>query len=1034
MLLLGAASVVLGLAGLAALRLPAVQLRILRWAAEAGEGWRLNVARVSVGLGGGEVRGLDFSMPGIVASTEPGVVVRVRPGRFLFGGRELHVERAEAEGVRIVVTPSEMETDTGAGAGEEPFAGVLAELSSPLPWVLGVARIGAEIVVRDDGAEVATARVRIEGGGVSAASVGEFEYDWEAASRLLPPGPEAVVRSRGTVRVKQNASHGVAEVELRGDLRLPAYGAVRLPAADYTLTIAETVNGERYAGTLRFGAEDAAARVELDFSAELDRDKQTIAGTVKVAADTRALAWAGVPPDGIPAARVVGAGTFSYGVDDGAIASRFAAGTEEEREYFTVATEDGESARVELRGLPLAWLAERAAAFGVGVGEARASGVWTVRHAGGGKVFLDTKKGLEIGPVTYEDGLVPALPAALLRADVAAELTPERVRWELRSLRAGTVEAGGPEARVTARGEWSLDEAGGGLVEAANVELRASESDAEPVLKTETAGAIRVDATGAPRWEAGREVAKVAVRELPLAWATRWLDGKALDGVWAEGVATIRTAEEAGGFLMEAERPWRFANLRVADETGAVLFAGEASLRPAMGLAGDGRLTGAIEELSVKDANGRALAGKLSGWWAEAEEGYGAEVELRAELPAGDVAPKEFGALAVELRAKAGSVAKRVGQVERFSLVASNADGELAALRGEGGWLYAQRPTGEVLVNSLEAWTLTTAPVRLERLAVFFPEGVEAEGEIAETEFLVMAEMGVWKMRPKKPLAVRGLTATRGGVDVARAVDVALYPGLDLRTPHVLKPALQLAWEASLHATEGRVNTPGGRALEFEAALGMMGDLENALPQTVDVVARGDVAAARAGFPEATAGWPAAGRFTARIDGDMLGKAPLEAWARIEAVPAAEGGRLLAPLEMVASGQVNGNERTASFDVAVRMGDGEAAGDLAFGVKLALEDATLRLDSALRGKRWDVTESLAWARAMGGAAVVEEAVIAEEPAPRAGTVAATPLGSAFWGPLRGSFELDIGELWMTPYRVEGLRGRVAVEERALVVD
>ncbi len=143
---------------------------------------------------------------------------------------------------------------------------------------------------------------------------------------------------------------------------------------------------------------------------------------------------------------------------------------------------------------------------------------------------------------------------------------------------------------------------------------------------------------------------------------------------------------------------------------------------------------------------------------------------------------------------------------------------------------------------------------------------------------------------------------------------------------------------------------------------------------------------------------------------------------------------MLEPLELSASGKVNGAERTAKFDVALRMGEGEAAGDLAFGVKLALEDATLRLDSVLRGKRWDVTESLAWARAMGGAAVAEETVLTEEPGPNEGGVVATPLGSAFWGPLRGRFELDIGELSMTPYRVERLRGRVSVEERELVVD
>jgi hypothetical protein len=830
-------------------------------------------------------------MPGIVASTEPGVEVRLRPGRFLFGGRELHVERAEADAVKIVVTPAELE----AGGEAAPFAGVLAELRSPLPWVLGAARIGAEIEVREAGAELATAKVRIEGGGVSATSAGEFEYEWEAASRLLPPGPDAVVRSRGTVLVRQNTIHGVAAVELRGDLRLPAYGMVRLPAGEYALAITETEHGERYVGSLRFGAEGSPESVSAEFAAEFDRAARRVTGTVAATAGTRALAWAGLATADLPEARVSGAGTFSVGVDDGAVAGRFAAGAETGREHVTVATSDGVSVRVELIDLPLGWLAERAKAFGAGIGEARVSGAWTVSHAGIGRFILDTERVLEIGPVAWEDGLTPALPPARLRADVAAELTPERVRLELRSLRIGAVERGGPEARLAARGEWRLGEPGGGVVEAASVELRARETDIEPVVKVVAGEAVRLDPEGAPQWKAGGEVATLSVSALPLAWVSRWLPDITVTGEWAEGQSTVRVADDAGGFELGTERAWRFEGLRLADAAGAVLFAGEASLRPGAKRAGDGRLWCELEALSVKEANGRALAGKVDGWWVESEEAYGAELALRAELPEGDLAPDEFGALTVELRAKAGSLAKRVGQVEQFSLVVGNADGELAALRGEGeerGWLYAQRPNGEVVVNSLAAWKLTTVAMPVARLKGFFPAGMEAEGEIEPTEFLVMAEMGVWRVRPTKPLAVRGLTARRDGGELARAVDVAFYPGLDLRTPHALLPAFQMVWEASVHATDGRVETAGGRALEFEAALGMMGDLENVLPKTVDLVVRGDLAAARAGFPEATAAMPGAGKVTARIDGDLLGAGPVEAWARLEAVPAVEAGGL----------------------------------------------------------------------------------------------------------------------------------------------
>ena len=103
----GAGLMALLVAGLAALRAPAVQTRLVRWAA-TGQGWRLDVARVSMGMSGGEARGVVLAMPGVEARAEPGVELRVSPGQVLFGGRELHIERAAAAGIRIVVTPAEI--------------------------------------------------------------------------------------------------------------------------------------------------------------------------------------------------------------------------------------------------------------------------------------------------------------------------------------------------------------------------------------------------------------------------------------------------------------------------------------------------------------------------------------------------------------------------------------------------------------------------------------------------------------------------------------------------------------------------------------------------------------------------------------------------------------------------------------------------------------------------------------------------------------------------------------------------------------
>jgi hypothetical protein len=514
----------------------------------------------------------------------------------------------------------------------------------------------------------------------------------------------------------------------------------------------------------------------------------------------------------------------------------------------------------------------------------------------------------------------------------------------------------------------------------------------------------------------------------------RWLaaSGIAVAGTWAEGAAVLRGVDAAGGLELRAEEPWRFEKLRVV-AAGEERAAGELVFRPELKRDGAGRWSGRVDKLRWAEAAGRGVEGALEGTWNEADGAYSGAVDLRAALPAGDPGPVEAGPLTVTLKAKAGSVAPKVGQVEELALVVSGADGELASLRSAGAWLYVRRPNGELLANSAGAWVLKTAALPLAWAGPYLPPGLEVAGDLQAFEGLLTTTLGVYQMRPLRLLSVRGLTVKQDGDILVNEADCSFYPGLDFRVAHALRPEFALAWDASAHATDGTVETRGRRALQFELAGGAVGDLEVALPKTIDVVLRGDVAALRALSPVAAARLPAAGRFVARADGDMLGTEPMRMWARVEDVPAPGGARMLAPLEAEARGKVDGRARVANFDVALRMGEGAAAGDLAFAVKFAPGEGTLRIDSTLRGRRWDLTETQAWAKALNGVeaptAAAEEAAADAGAAPRV----ATSIGGPVWGPLRGSFELELGELLLAPYRVEKLRGRAELDERALTV-
>lgn len=271
-------------AGLAfgTLLLPGVQGWLVKQVIARQPGWKVDFDHFGVGAGGLDARGVAFAMPGLTATSAP-IAVRVWPSRLL--RREFHVEQVDVQKLRIEITPAQLESDSAEASAPEPFPGLLSLLTAPLPWVVGQARIEAQLVVNDGGQSVAVGDLILEGGELRAGRTGRITYQLDVASALLPAGPDNRVRSRGEIEIVRDGTRGVERIGIKGDLKLPVYGPLTLPAGDFDLSITATPDGESYAGGLRWGP-----AASLALQGELQRSQGTLAATLGLRANESLVA------------------------------------------------------------------------------------------------------------------------------------------------------------------------------------------------------------------------------------------------------------------------------------------------------------------------------------------------------------------------------------------------------------------------------------------------------------------------------------------------------------------------------------------------------------------------------------------------------------------------------------------------------------------------------------------------------------------------------------------------------------------------
>ncbi len=1095
---------------------PPVQAWIVRRLVATQPGWTVSFLKFGVTPGGMEARGMDFVMPGISAKTEP-IAIRIAPLR-LFSQRELRLERVEAQKLNVIFTPAQLVTAPTTGTPAPAFEGALRLLQSPFSWAIDTAQIDGQITVNDGGESVVVGDFGVQGGGVSADQPGAFTYRLAVNSALLPLAPDNRVRSTGTLRVTQTKDHGVASLTVAGELTLPHYGPLVLPAGKLTLAITATPGGEKYHAKL-----DCGAAGEIEFNGQLETAQAVLVGRLTFHADQSL----GQGPPGRPLPRAALQGTADLvldlntndlevtlrgdldGSEWGALMPELAVLDAFKGHLEAALTRRGGKlllkklagtlqgatapaaaqlslvqpfdplnppatplAKLELTRWPATWANPWLVANDLTLAGGEFSGRWNLRLLGGKVLQLDPLAPATLGPVNVSYPPLPPLREANFTLSPTLTLTEKAVTIRIPDLAASTPTHDRLSAVVDATYELATEHiATTGQLQATLPDWLAQPGQPAPFnLATHWAARLEGDWLHLQAFTltAQRDAAtppcltvqllrplsadiehytpletpgatgdwlRFQFHDLPLDWTQRWLEpalpGYAFTGTFAAGESVLRPGV-AGGFEFATVQPWRFTGLSLANGNKEP-WRGELTLSPAATAKGEA-YTATLGQLVARDGDGNQLSGRITAEATLADRKGRATFDLAADLPALPHSAGTFGALTVTLHAALHNENETIAAMDTFDLRVRRGEAELLSVVAPEPFVFGFSTQHMFTFSTIQPLRINTGEIPLAWLQPF-SDGLTLEGRLQPAGFLLGAHLTQFQLRPVKPLQVLGFGARRGATELVRAADFFTYPGLDLTCIFVSAPKSQLAYTGTAHLTDGTIGVAGQTAVNFELALGFIGNAELILPSGIELSSRIDLAPLAKFAALQGTGLPARGTLTTRLNGDIMGEAPLESWSRLEGVPAADGKRTLPVLEVTAHGKVS-KATTFAADVNVRYATTPQPTDANFDVTFNLREANLHLASGFHSKFLDVAELLALAEAFQpplAAAPVKTATAASATARPAKGRVYKQYDTPFWSALRGYFDLDLGTVQFAPYRIDHVRGRLDLGDTDLVL-
>lgn len=1094
---------------------PPVQGWIVKRLIATQPGWRLDFQKLGISPGGVEALGLDFSMPGVSAKSEP-IAVRIAPLRLL-SQRELRIEHVEAQKLNLIITPAQLASSSSSST---PFEGALSLLQSPLSWAIDTVQINGQITVDDAGESLVIGEFHVQGGGLSAGQPGTFTYDLSVNSAVLPLGPDNKIHSTGTMQLTQTKDNGIARVVIEGEVTLPHYGPLVLPVGKLAITFATTPTGETYHAKLSFG--DAG---EFIFDGKLDAAKSILTGRATGRADRSLIV--NLAPDKLPDVTLSGAVDIVFNPNTSDLEATISGDLEagdwgnylpefavvdsfNGRLTAEVARRGGKllvnqldatlngvttpaSARVtltqpvdplalpstplatvELTHWPVAWanpwMEDSDAAFAAG----EFTGRWSAALVDENVLQLRTLQPATLTSLNVTAENLPPLPVFDFsfspQLDLSAEqvvaviddftaTTAERDRLTARLRATLAIDSGDLETTGELRGDlpsvlsgadqplpfvldahWDAALTGDELL-VRTFEFNARrDADANPGFSVQLLRPLAANLeklTAAASTSDAGDWLRVRFDELPLDWVTHWLDhlmpGYAFAGTFTGGESVLRPAAD-DGFEFTTIAPWRIGGTSLSIG-GKEMLRGDLAFSPTVTAKG-GLYTARLDELSLSDPAGNTLTGRIFSEATLAENRGRVVLDLTADLPALPYSEDTFGALTATLQAEAHNEYDTIAAMDALELRVRRGEDELFSVIAPEPFVFGLSKSHMFNLSTITPLRIKTGEIPLAWLRPF-TERMEFEGALQPAEFLFASSLTHFQLRPLKPVQVSGLSVREGEKELVRDTELSFYPGLDLTFVMVTLPEFQMVYSGTAHVTDGTLHVQNQPAGNVDLALTFLGNDQTALPKSIELSTRAELAPLATIPALQEQGLPARGTLVARINGDLLGAAPLEAWARLEGISSADGQRILAPLEITTHGKVTATDvRRFDTDVSVWIGTTPHPTDAHFEASLDLQDINLHFASAFRSQFIDAVEMLAYAEAFQRTADstpnADSPVVESNVAPKSNPPS-KQLGTPFWSVVRGHFDLDIGAVQYAPYRIDGVKGRLDVGERELVL-
>lgn len=531
---------------------------------------------------------------------------------------------------------------------------------------------------------------------------------------------------------------------------------------------------------------------------------------------------------------------------------------------------------------------------------------------------------------------------------------------------------------------------------------------------------------------AGQELARIAVRALPVAWAQPFAAPLELRGGTLSAAFTIRA--EADGSRVEARtaEPLAVRDLTVAGADGLIVENVSLTVSPTINYAA-GALSAGLAQLEVTSPAGDAVRGSVR---ADIADLMGSPATTFAVQLGGRVVslhraylPFDSGALAFAVDL-AGVHGNNVLDLSRAT----------ASVRRDPDQLIADVALRSPLKFDLAKGELTSGPglavgLQLGTIplvwAQSYVEGLAISGELTGgTVELVAASAEDFSANTVAPVTIRGLTLALNGQAMAKDLDVTLDATGSLRgqtlTYEMRRVEAAQAGAALLTANaSGTVNLGG---------------------ETLTLTSKGKLAANAAALGRQPALAPYAtlsrGRVTADFDASLGAGLDVQSQVTLREAVATTGNQALGDVDFSVTLATKA-DGTGSVTLPLKVVAGGRASDVAIDGTFAQNEKGLAFNGTIKGKEVRVDDLQAFTVLAPATEPAATPTKPATPAPRgttgnrppATTPAVTRDTQPFWSGVTGRVQADLATVYYGPDTViRGLRGVVVLTETRLALE